>query len=309
MTVNKIYSIPKEGEDVRIGEKIKQLRLSKLMTQSDLAGTQITRNMLSSIEHGTALPSLPTAIYLAERLSVPVGYLLAEEESEFSYRKMVNMPNVHRAFAAGDYAGCLSLLSVFGEEQDDEIALIRAECEYGVAREAFTKGRLRFAVNALDRAYRASEKTLYDTALLRERIAVCHRYLSGLSGTLVSDVLDAEEIEGALALGDFWVEYVMALEALEKGHTESATTYIKRHAETVYAARLAALLLMKQEDFKAAQIALERLLDREELTFGVLLYEVFGDLECCYRQNDDYKKAYEFSGSRIGILERLLEEM
>ena len=32
MTVNKIYTISKEGEDVRIGEKIKQLRLSKLMT-------------------------------------------------------------------------------------------------------------------------------------------------------------------------------------------------------------------------------------------------------------------------------------
>ena len=293
---------------MQIGEKIKQLRLSKLMTQADLAGSHITRNMLSSIEHGTALPSLSTALYLAERLNVPVGYLLAEEESEFSYRKMVNMPNVQRAFSAGDYVGCLSLLSVFGEERDDEISLIRAECEYGAAREAFLKGRLRFAVNALDRAYRAAEETVYDTALLRERIAVCHRYLSGLSGTLVSDVLDAEEIEGALALGDFWVEYIMALEGLENGHTEAATAYVKRHPETVYAERLAARLLMMQGDVVAAQSALERLLDREELTFGVLLYEVFGDLECCYRQNDDYKRAYEFSGSRIGILERLLEE-
>ena len=52
---------------MQIGEKIKTLRQAKLMTQSELAGTQITRNMLSSIEHGTALPSLPTALYLAER--------------------------------------------------------------------------------------------------------------------------------------------------------------------------------------------------------------------------------------------------
>ena len=67
---------------MQIGEKIKSLRQSKLMTQSELAGTQITRNMLSTIEHGTALPSLPTALYLAERLNVPVGYLLAEGEDE-----------------------------------------------------------------------------------------------------------------------------------------------------------------------------------------------------------------------------------
>jgi len=294
---------------LHIGDRIKQLRLSKLMTQSDLAGTQITRNMLSSIEHGTALPSLPTAIYLAGRLNVPVGYLLAEEESEFFYRKMTGMPNIRRAFAERDYAGCLSLLDSLGDGQDDELSLLRAECEYGLARDAFEKGRLRLAVAALDRAYKATDNTVYELGWLRERIAVCHRYLSSLSGTLVSDVLDAEEIENACALGDFWVEYIMALDALENGHPEAAATYTERHAGTMYAARLSALLQMQQEDYVGAQAALESLLARDELTFGVLLYEVFGDLEYCYRKNDDYKRAYEFSGSRLGILERLLEEI
>ena len=42
----------------KIGEKIKALRISKRMTQSELAGDQITRNMLSLIENGSALPSL-----------------------------------------------------------------------------------------------------------------------------------------------------------------------------------------------------------------------------------------------------------
>ena len=73
---------------MHIGEKIKQLRQAKLMTQAELAGNHITRNMLSSIEHGTALPSLPTAIYIAERLNVPVGYLLADKGEELAYRKM-----------------------------------------------------------------------------------------------------------------------------------------------------------------------------------------------------------------------------
>ncbi|MBE6702577.1 MAG: helix-turn-helix transcriptional regulator [Ruminococcaceae bacterium] len=294
---------------MNIGEKIKRLRLSKLMTQADLAGSQITRNMLSSIEHGTALPSLPTAIYIARRLNVPVGYLLAEEDNEFSYRKMANIGNIRRAFAEKDYAGCLSLLAALGEEKDDELSLIRAECEYGVAQDAFEKGRLRFAVAALDRAYQATTQTVYQTAWLRERIAVCFRYLSGLSGTLVSDVLDVEETENAKALGDFLVEYVLALEALEGGQAEMAMAYMRRYPTSLYAQRLSALLLMKKEDYVGAQAALESLLARDELTFGVLLYEVFGDLECCYRKNDDYKRAYEFSGSRLGILERLLEEI
>ncbi len=37
-----------------IGEKIKKIRTAKLMTQSELAGSEITRNMLSRIENGFA---------------------------------------------------------------------------------------------------------------------------------------------------------------------------------------------------------------------------------------------------------------
>jgi transcriptional regulator with XRE-family HTH domain len=294
---------------VQIGEKIKQLRLSKLMTQADLAGAQITRNMLSSIEHGTALPSLPTAMYIAERLNVPVGYLLSDEDQEFFYRKMMSMANIRHAFEAHDYAGCLSLLLALGEEQDDELFLLRAECEYGIAKHAFEQGRLRFAAIALDRALGAMDKTVYDTAWLRERVAVCFRYMISVSSTLVSDILDNTEIENARALGDPLVEYAMAIEALEGDRAKSAQEFIARHPDSLYAIRLSALLLMKKGEYKEAQGILESLLNRDELTFGVLLYEVFGDLELCYRKNDDYKKAYEFSVSRIGILEKMLEEV
>lgn len=294
---------------MQIGEKIKQLRLSKLMTQADLAGEQITRNMLSSIEHGTALPSLPTAMYIAERLNVPVGYLLSDEDQEFFYRKMMSMANIRRAFEARDYAGCLSLLTALGEEQDDELFLLRAECEYGIAKQAFEQGRLRFAAIALDRALCAMEKTVYDTAWLRERVAVCFRYMINMSSTLVSDILDSTEIENARALGDPLVEYTMALEALEEEKEKAVQEFITRYPDSLYATRFSALLLIKQGEYKEAQDILETLLNRDELTFGVLLYEVFGDLELCYRKNDDYKKAYEFSGSRIGILEKMLEEI
>ena len=43
---------------MNIGKKIKKLRTSKLMTQSELAGSEITRNMLSRIENDAASPSL-----------------------------------------------------------------------------------------------------------------------------------------------------------------------------------------------------------------------------------------------------------
>ena len=295
---------------MQIGEKIKMLRQSKLMTQSELAGTQITRNMLSSIEHGTALPSLPTALYLAERLNVPVGYLLAQGEDELGYHKMMAIANIRHAFASKDYRGALSLMqAVPGAELDAELSLMRAQCEFGIACAELQAGRLRPCALSLDRALRAAAQTIYDTTGLRSRIAVYFRYLQRVSSTIDSDVLDVDEIEEARAFDDEVCEYVQALALIEAGRESASAEYARRFPRSPYATRLRALEWMKRGEYPAAQTALEELLPREDLTFGVLLYDVFGDLEICYRKNDDYKRAYEFAGSRIGLLERLLEEI
>lgn len=294
---------------MNIGKRIRQLRLSKLMTQADLAGDQITRNMLCNIERGTALPSLPTAMYLAGRLGVPVGLLLAEEGGEFPYRKMIEMPNIRRAFAAGDFTGCLSLLhSSFPAERDDELSLLCAEAEFGAARNAFEEGRFRRAAAAFDRGVTAAGQTVYDTDFLRARTAVYFRYLSGVSPTLSSDILPENEVAGARAFGDEFCEYFMALDALENGRDGEVAAYLTRQEKSLYAARIRALILMKKEEYQEAEEALEALLARPELSVGALLYEIFGDLDLCCRKNDDYKRAYEFAGSRMGLLERLLEE-
>ena len=294
---------------MNIGKRIRQLRLSKLMTQADLAGDQITRNMLCNIERGTALPSLPTAMYLAGRLGVPVGLLLAEEGGEFPYRKMIEMPNIRRAFAAGDFTGCLSLLhSSFPAERDDELSLLCAEAEFGAARNAFDEGRFRRAAAAFDRGVTAAGQTVYDTDSLRARTAVYFRYLSGVSPTLSSDILPENEVAGARAFGDEFCEYFMALDALENGRDGEVAAYLTRQEKSLYAARIRALILMKKEEYQEAEEALEALLARPELSVGALLYEIFGDLDLCCRKNDDYKRAYEFADSRMGLLERLLEE-
>ena len=72
---------------MELGEKIKALRTAKLMTQSELAGNEITRNMLSRIENGAAQPSLDTLKYIAAKLNVSAGFLLAEAGDEDMYMK------------------------------------------------------------------------------------------------------------------------------------------------------------------------------------------------------------------------------
>ena len=64
---------------MELGQRIRQLRLSKGMSQRQLCGDVITRNMLSQIENGSARPSMDTLSYLAARLEKPVSFFLEED--------------------------------------------------------------------------------------------------------------------------------------------------------------------------------------------------------------------------------------
>ena len=68
-----------------LGQKIKKSRLDSRLTQQDLAGNFITRNMLSKIESGTATPSLKTLQYLAQRLDKPISYFLDTDLEKGQY--------------------------------------------------------------------------------------------------------------------------------------------------------------------------------------------------------------------------------
>ena len=65
-------------DNAELGRRLKAARLAKKMTQSDVVGTFITRNMLSQIESGTATPSMKTLEYLAGVLEIPMDRLLSE---------------------------------------------------------------------------------------------------------------------------------------------------------------------------------------------------------------------------------------
>lgn len=58
---------------MNLGDRIRELRLEKKMTQKDVVGEYMTRNMLSKIENGSATPSVRTLEHLAGALGVPVG--------------------------------------------------------------------------------------------------------------------------------------------------------------------------------------------------------------------------------------------
>lgn len=64
---------------MELGEKIRQARLEAGLSQRQLCGGEITRNMLSLIENGSAKPSMKTLGYLAGQLGKPLSWFVDEK--------------------------------------------------------------------------------------------------------------------------------------------------------------------------------------------------------------------------------------
>ena len=80
-----------------LGERIKGLRKEQRLTLVDLAGSKITKGMLSLIENNKSNPSIDTLEYLAEELGVTVSYLTQEGDSEWT-KEVLERSELYNAF-------------------------------------------------------------------------------------------------------------------------------------------------------------------------------------------------------------------
>ena len=290
-----------------IGEKIKRLRLQRKMTQAALAGDQITRNMLSCIENGAALPSLPTVWYLAERLGVSAGFLLAEGDDDRIWRKMNEITDIKRVFQRGDPHICLALCRATAEEADDEIYMIMAQCSLMIAIEEFNEGHLKKCSEALDEAILTCEHSMYDTQMIRHTAALYFRFLRKLSPSLYPET--AIDVDDAfLGATQPFTRYILAREALDGTDPARAEAYLaeQRPDDPWW------LLLRAHKDtivgnYEAARTTLSKLLHDDGVSSRPLVYYVFCDLEICCRETGDFRGAYEYSQDKVQLLERMLE--
>ncbi len=77
-----IFAMEKTADMIRIGEKVKQVRKEKRITQADLALVLgLTAGAVSQIENNITTPSLQTLVQMAKYFNKPVGYF-TDVESE-----------------------------------------------------------------------------------------------------------------------------------------------------------------------------------------------------------------------------------
>ena len=267
---------------MEIGQRLRQARLEKGLSQRQLCQELITRNMLSQIENGSARPSMEVLCTLAARLEKPVSFFL-EERAVASSNQTV-MEKAREAYAQGDVAQALEYVEDYRQPDplfDGEWALLGALCCLALAERAAAEDKRPYAQQLLGRCAEFGEKTPYFVpALERQRQLL-------LAKVKKDGVLP--DIDEALLL------YAQA--AMDDGNPHRAAVLLeivgnKDHAQWNF---LRGLTAMGQGQYREGAAYLHR----AEAAYPE---ETAEKLEICYREMEDYKRAYFYATKRKGTV-------
>ena len=167
-----------------IGDKIKKARIEQGKTQKELAGDKITRNMLSAIESNKAFPSVDTARYLANCLSIPFAYLISDDDELFSYKKKELISSIKEDYTEKRYLACINKIKSI-DGIDDELSYILSECYYTLGKNAIINGSLFTGTNFIDEALKSAKDTIYNTAHIEAGALIYKAIASNIQAPLL----------------------------------------------------------------------------------------------------------------------------
>lgn len=286
---------------MKIGEKIKELRTAKLMTQKELAGDGITRNMLSQIETGDATPSLATIRYLAKRLNVPVGFLVSEDDNPiFAYKRYSQYQNIVEAYKSKDYDICRDLCLDCISDGDNELYFILSESTARLAISYFCEGKLQLAAKLVEEYTDFSGKTIFPTDFISALLKPYNNFMSSISPSLSTEINTDGDVELFIPQDDF--SLFEAAYFSENDYNQGEYNWQNQS----FGYYLSAKTLMRKENYSAAGTLLLSVIDENTLPQPII-YLAICDCEICAKEIGDYKNAYELSNSKIQLFEKMLE--
>ncbi len=257
-----------------LGQRLRQVRQAAGLSQRQLCGETITRNMLSQIENGSARPSMDTLQYLAARLGKPVSFFLEEQPVASA-----NLALMQRAREAAPGEAVELLKDYQGPDPvfDRERWLLEAVSHLALARQAIGENRMAYARELLDRAAAAGAATPYYTPEM-ERTRRVLLYEAG-----------GDPAELAANLPDLTDELLLrAAAALKTGAPRKCIGLLQAAKLDPRCQLLLGDAHMALGDYVAATACYLQ----AEAAFP---QKVYGKLEQCYRELEDYKQAYHYA--------------
>ena len=254
-----------------LGQKLKAARLEAGLSQRQLCGDTITRNMLSQIENGTPKPSFATLQALCAKLGKPVSYFWEDAPSQ-------NLALLHKASSA-PAAEALALLGGYLTPDpmlDGWYHRLLARCCMDCAEQALLETRIAYAQELLQQAEDALNaiESPVSRRLLLLRYAAKNASASALAQQLPDNTQE---------------QLLRAQAALERNDPGLCLAFL----DTADRQTLSGQLLRGDACIKLTQYdrAISCLLPLE----AEIPDQIYPRLEHCYKELGNFEKAYLYA--------------
>lgn len=298
-------------KNITLGQRIKEARLERKMTQSEVAGDFITRNMLSQIENDVANPSIKTIEYLAKQLNKSVQYFFdamidVDDTNHFNYNEVIL--EIRKSYIERNWEICINKLesalsdhsSIFDNILEVYIILRNSYANLGI--KYFEIGKFDEAVELLYQFFKYESQTIYKDLYLKNKVLVClsEIYLIKKDYEKVKRYLDTlGENDIKINIDNVYILLVceLLLEKLKKKEFRENIKYVNvKELDYYYSAKYYYLMgryyFLNNNHTKAIEnLLLSEDISHSEKHFHYLtkIYELLGD---SYSQLEDYKNAY-----------------
>jgi tetratricopeptide (TPR) repeat protein len=186
-----------------LGDRVRQLRINRGLTQTDLAGDRVSKEYVSQIELGKTRPTEETIGWLAERLGVDTNFLRRGVSSRERDRVESVITRAEAKLEAHEYAEVSPILANVAEalpglqQPELELRAIRAD-----AWARMYLGEVKDAIRLLEQARALTEDPVFsdvDRADVLFRLGAC-RFNLNSTATAVSLLTQAIELADASEL-------------------------------------------------------------------------------------------------------------
>lgn len=168
-----------------VGERVRNLRLSKHLSQAQLAGTELSDSYISLIESGKRTPTPAVVRLLASRLGCLPEYLSEGIEPEERLHLQVRARHAELALLGGDAPQALAWFGEILEAVDNDPELMK-RARWGRARALESMGRGEEAIKALEELREEAARDRGRAGWLPVTIVLsrCYRVAGDLGRTL-----------------------------------------------------------------------------------------------------------------------------
>jgi tetratricopeptide (TPR) repeat protein len=201
---NQLITAPSSTATTRtsLGDRVRQLRIAKGLTQTELAGERFSKEYVSQIERGKTRPTGETVEWLAARLGVDQSFLETGVSSSERERVESVIARAEAALESNSYQEAVDEVSQLGSALETvAVPALQFRALLADSWGRMYVGDVREAISRLEAARQLAEAPSFsdvDRAEVLYRLGVCRYKLSSIATAvaLLSEALDLAERSG-----------------------------------------------------------------------------------------------------------------